>query len=427
MNSFTNYKNSRISIFILILWAILMLMPYYNIIFDIKTGGWFRDENSSFLDRYIKFFIIFSGLIVFFFKKFFTRSIYVISKNILNLRILVFIMLFGYILSSFVNNRTFELSNHYRFILLSIFFAISISSIIKPVNFNLLHKYFWGYFLISIIILTYIFIFIFDGSDLQRFGFTYVDPNYLSAILNISLISLFTTIFNKNSFFQFVLFFALILLVLYFKILTYSSGGFISLLIMTITAIFFRYNNSDADTQLITYFFFFLVVVSVLLFFNDVIENLFPRLSLLTNSSGDIYAESVESRISQYDSFFLLLKNNFDYFIGISIEKIPIAVGQDLHNSFLRPLVAGGFLPFISFILINFICVKYYIKSLTITKKLRQKNNYNLTLVIFCSYLGWIIQSLTLPFETLELFWFFFVFSVVLFRSTQIEIKLCNT
>ena len=308
MNSFTNYKNSRISIFILILWAILMLMPYYNIIFDIKTGGWFRDENSSFLDRYIKFFIIFSGLIVFFFKKFFTRSIYVISKNILNLRILVFIMLFGYILSSFVNNRTFELSNHYRFILLSIFFAISISSIIKPVNFNLLHKYFWGYFLISIIILTYIFIFIFDGSDLQRFGFTYVDPNYLSAILNISLISLFTTIFNKNSFFQFVLFFALILLVLYFKILTYSSGGFISLLIMTITAIFFRYNNSDADTQLITYFFFFLVVVSVLLFFNDVIENLFPRLSLLTNSSGDIYAESVESRISQYDSFFLLLK-----------------------------------------------------------------------------------------------------------------------
>ena len=362
------------------LWSILLAMPYLNIFLKVGTGEWNRTGSN--LDIRIKsvvVLLIMSVAVLSILKK---RDL---SLNRLILRFLIpsLFMLACYISSDFVNNNVFMSGEHIRlssYVFCFIFTSLAISGRVR-LNQVLegLRMFFW---------LTMVFVVlcvIFDKqNESQRLGSGFVDSNYLGATLTLGLIYP-ASIFSRSSFFQKFLLILAGMSIFYAIILTGSNGA---LLNIGIVVLFLNIRASFAS--LIKIFGIVLFLVAGLF-----VASATSELRILALLSGESSAvnESVGSRLSQYINFFETFGQNL--LTGIGSQRIPEVIGQEMHNSILRPALSGGLIALLSWLIIlrNF-------SQILLERRVGR--------LLGAFYGGWLVQSLTLPQETLTIFWFLF-------------------
>ena len=362
------------------LWSILLAMPYLNIFLKVGTGEWNRTGSN--LDIRIKsvvVLLIMSVAVLSILKK---RDL---SLNRLILRFLIpsLFMLACYISSDFVNNNVFMSGEHIRlssYVFCFIFTSLAISGRVR-LNQVLegLRMFFW---------LTMVFVVlcvIFDKqNESQRLGSGFVDSNYLGATLTLGLIYP-ASIFSRSSFFQKFLLILAGMSIFYAIILTGSNGA---LLNIGIVVLFLNIRASFAS--LIKIFGIVLFLVAGLF-----VASATSELRILALLSGESSAvnESVGSRLSQYINFFETFGQNL--LTGIGSQRIPEVIGREMHNSILRPALSGGLIALLSWLIIlrNF-------SQILLERRVGR--------LLGAFYGGWLVQSLTLPQETLTIFWFLF-------------------
>lgn len=248
-----------------------------------------------------------------------------------------------------------------------------------------------------------------------RSGVEATDPNLLSAILNISSIaSLGLYFIGENRYWKFVAF-LIFLISQIARFLTFSIGGFISI-VLSLVSLFFILQRQQKIK-------FFKLTILIIIFFasgmliTKTVDIFFYRIIHLT-SDESVAKSAIYSRESQYREFFKLLQQSPEVLLhGIGSAKLPEALGQGLtlHNSYLRPLAVGGIVSFISYLLLYWLSFKNFIKALKYSFNPKMKF---IVALLFAAFIGWSFQAATLPNDTSLVNLFFFPLAYSFERST---------
>ena len=125
-------------------------------------------------------------------------------------------------------------------------------------------------------------------------------------------------------------------------------------------------------------------------------------------SDDIVLRSSVYSRLDQYTAYFELLYNEpMRFFYGYGSAGLVEALGLnlDMHNAFLRALGVGGILFFLAFIAIWYKSLKGFFYA----SKTNDVECRIISIFLFAAFIGWSVQSLTLPVTTGVIQWVFFI------------------
>lgn len=405
---------------VLFVWLIFLIFPFLNIFLGIGTGEWNRNIDKGNFDLLFKGGLFLLTVFLYFLIVIFSEN-NKHNKKILKLNIFSFILLLFYILSSIYNDSE-SISEHYRLaVYIFLFFITSTAKL--PFQINKL-VYFTKFYTYSVIILFIIIISRggFDSTDYVffRLGHGFVDSNLLAATINLGFIYPIYILLNEPKLINRFKYYFLITLLIVMNIMTFSNGGLISLVLL-FSSIFYYLSSNNSIKYFRKYAYFTISFILIFLIFNaQLIESVFPRISNLFDFNSKVGQESLGSRIIQYNNLFKVLTNGFSFVFGVSSGQITTYIGQEMHNSFLRPILAGGLFSFISFIFLNMISLNMYRKSIKSFKYLRQNLGTNVSILFFSCYIAWLFQAFTLPYESIPLFWFYFSISAILYRKSQL-------
>jgi hypothetical protein len=390
-----------------------IFMPFLGILLRITS-----DETVDFLSKIIRAGLIYIAVLIVLVKKNLS-----IQKEFNKYLLLFGCYAFPYFIHFLISGRSnFQLHNTVAVkelvLFLSVIFIFIIVSMSKftNINFYFLNQFIFLFgFILSIFSIwfsiTYMpekYVNMFVG-DIIRAGTEVTDPNLLGAILNIfSLASIGSFLISKS---LIIKSFSLLsfLTSQAGRTLTFSNGALLSIVIslFILVVLLDRKNRKKIiilTTIIVTTF---LIVVYVF----DLFDIIFYRLML---SDESVKQSSVYSRVDQYISFWSLINENpYVLLYGVGSARLPDLLGLPvtLHNSFLRPLAIGGILSFLGYIGLCWLTYKNFKYSLTHCNDEKLKL---IIIVLFSGFIGWLFQSLTVPFDAsgVNLFFWSIVYSI---------------
>ena len=333
---------------VILSWVIILMAPYYNVIFEVGSGRWYAEEGgnrSSILVRVAPILLV-TGSFIFFVAPLFRIPI---SSIQLAAYFLAIIMVLSYAASSLYYNGALYQDDARLTSQVTLFITSSMGIYFFPLK--KAETLFRWIFILSLIfcasIPINILLFGEYTSNLPRLGAGIIDANFLSATLNLAFIFImYQLMISKKRFVLLVLSF---LVLSTGKLMTGSNGGIVGLIAMIFFALFLVKKRSQ-----MTRLYKSLTAISLVMFFTmltqpALLDALFSRFLALLTVDELVLAQSVGSRMKQYSNFFDLTNDWRTFLLGVSAQRIPLEIGQDLHNSILRALLAGGFLAMMSF------------------------------------------------------------------------------
>ena len=410
------FRSMKLSV--LVVWILLLCSVFLNVILEIGVGGWYSDGSFG-IDKTIRIssvFILFMFFCYASLNKSFIRKIHTPALSVF---VFSYLFLILYVLSSMVNGYGIS-SEHMR-----LFIYIFAMGLTTSGNLRFSHENFCVFFkLFFLITLTFMLFEIGDiflnGIFAARFGIGIVDPNYLSAVISIALIYPLMVMLTSNKLSEIIIAALASMLLIVFKLLTGSTGGVLSLIVTFVSMLIML--NGRQGNRYVTYLalsiFFPAFILSI--FLPEIFSQAFYRILAVVNNDVEIMSQSVDSRMIQYQKFFaLILQDNFSYVFGVSSEKITSFIGQELHNSFLRPILAGGIFSFILFLFLNAYVFVIGKRATVRYRRLGLRNENLLSVLLLSFFVGWCFQSLTVPQETLPLFWAYFSIILLLNKNAS--------
>jgi O-antigen ligase len=244
-------------------------------------------------------------------------------------------------------------------------------------------------------------------TDYVRAGIEISDPNMLAVFFNICFFPALGFLIIEKAFIKKLFFMISILVIILGRAHTFSNAGWIGMIIGSISLLLIldkKYKKIAFKYLSILAICFFILIYAL-----NINKTILYRLLL---SDKYVRQSSIESRLLQYSALKELLSKK-PYLILTGIGSTPEqpeiyqANEMTLHNSFLRPLLVGGLIAFLSYILINIEITIIFVKAYKNYKNIR-KDVYLLIMCFFSSYVTWAFQSLTIPAES-SIFTLFFI------------------
>ena len=367
-------------------------MAVFNVFFEIGTGYWDRGESNT--DIFIKRVLVLMILSIGGFSAAFGAARFTRKK--LKMVLLAFLFLSGYWLTEFLFASGRVTSELLRLTSYVSAFIVTIS-VVRLVDKKILinvSKYIW------IILVTYLLSSILSGSlGRGRLGSEYIDANYFGAILILGLAYPYYNLKcgSKTSWRT-----TLSIPILVFGVIaTGSSGALLNMIIVTYV-FFSRGLIAKLAIWSPVLLVLFLVIVN-----NSI--SLDIRSARLLDSGSETYELSVGTRLNQYNRLgAALLNGELNPWFGIGGSNIKAVIGQELHNSILRPYLAGGIISLFSWLSLIIVFLRLQVVS----------TEFNILRALF---VGWLFHSLTLPQETLPLFWFLFTLMSISYEENSID------
>lgn len=252
--------------------------------------------------------------------------------------------------------------------------------------------------------------------EFLRAGTEATDPNLVSAILNIcSMAAIGSYLIGKNIVGKALSIFAF-LISQAGRALTFSTGGFFSLLFsLIILSMFLKGNNRKS---LFGFIIIILIVSCGIIISLGIADILFYRILF---SDESVMQSSIYSRVDQYREFLRLIEENPLILLhGTGSARLPELLGLNitLHNSYLRPLAVGGVISFMAFIFLYWQCIKNFQNSLRYIHEPKMKL---IIITVFAAFIGWSFQAATLPADASGINLFFFSIAYALKKSVRRE------
>jgi hypothetical protein len=253
-----------------------------------------------------------------------------------------------------------------------------------------------------------------------RAGVDRVGTNRLGAVLNLASLVVIAGFFVEKKTYIRVLFLAGLIIAQIGRFMTFSTGSFLNIVIALMVALFmlwiYEREIFRKALKLITVVVVLFVVVILISGTGDL---LFYRLMM---SDDIVLMSSVYSRINLYAGFLSLVSSEpGGLLFGFGTAELPSLMGtgdHDIHNSYLRPLAAGGIIGFLSFLVLYGLCFRNFI--LSIRSAHADKPFRIVCIFFFAAFMGWSIQAGLNPSDTGIIMWFFFIFAYSL-RSYEVS------
>lgn len=256
--------------------------------------------------------------------------------------------------------------------------------------------------------------------ELTRAGLQVTNPNYLAAFFNlftfIALAGYFTaTRRNMRAFYLTTAAAAFIA-----RFFTFSNGSLLSLAASTLFIIVVaRRPGSEIYSRFARGALAVVILLAAVMIPTGLHQSAFARLK-----PGGFHLDrsSIGSRIEQYEAYGKLVEKEPSSLLwGVGAADLPGRLtGLDLHNSYLRPLAAGGVFAFTGFLGLVYLCCRNF-KGAIKKAGTRGSAVSTLSLFLYAAFVGWIVQAATLPNDSGTLFWFFFITGYVLNRTAAHE------
>lgn len=252
--------------------------------------------------------------------------------------------------------------------------------------------------------------------EFLRAGTEATDPNLVSAVLNIcSMAGIGLYLIGKNIIGKIFSIFAF-LISQAGRFLTFSTGGFLSILISL--TILFLLLKGNVRRAMFRFIIIILIISSVLIISSGMADILFYRITFLDEATAQ---SSVYSRLEQHSEFLRLMgERPLMLLFGVGSARLPELLGLNitLHNSYLRPLAIGGIISFGAFVFLYWLCLRNFQKSLRYTLNPKMKF---IIAPLFAAFIGWSFQAATLPADSSGVNIFFFVIAYSLKRTIWID------
>jgi len=249
--------------------------------------------------------------------------------------------------------------------------------------------------------------------DYTRAGDGVMDANTLAAYLNMTcLIAVCGFLQTKTAIGKcFFLFSALISQV--GRIFTFSTGGYLNLGISILVLLYLNKRSLIIPTK--NFFLTSIVAISIILIFLVYSDIGQIALSRLLMNDEITRRSSLYSRVDQYVWFvdYYLSNPNVWFFGGGNslMASLNYHNGLEIHNSPMRALAGTGLIGFLAYLYYIVTAIKgVYIK----TQNRQQRNNQIFAVFLLASFIGWLVQSCTLPVDTSILHYYFITVSFAL-------------
>ncbi len=278
------------------------------------------------------------------------------------------------------------------------------------------------------------------GDITPRVKSLFNEPIIFSIYLTISLPFLISLIITKNKFFNRKILYSMFLIQLIGLILSFSRSGWLALIIIFITIIYYNFHqiylslNSLFKFKGLIFLFFFVIFFLLfnMIFTNNLLKSQFEHHIISSFKYGDDKVYSTISRLISYKyailSFkeHLLLGIGYENFIFYGSNKIiPWISGSvspihfpEINSLYLRFLTELGLIGFIIVLFLGLNILKYLIRSI--------KNSENdllrsLSIGFLAGFLGLLTQYLLYSNLNYTFLWFYFGLMFASFKLSQIK------
>lgn len=133
------------------------------------------------------------------------------------------------------------------------------------------------------------------------------------------------------------------------------------------------------------------------------------------------YGASVTSRVAQYVGVERMISTAPAKLItGVgAVSVVPdLGTGYTLHNALLRPLLVGGVLAFLSYLLANAVAIRSVLHA---RRGVMRGTPRMLLCGLLAAYVGWTVQSLTLPADSYTIEWYLLALMLAVASATTAE------
>lgn len=243
----------------------------------------------------------------------------------------------------------------------------------------------------------------FSAYDFTRAGLEVTDPNYVGALLNILSLSGIYLFLTTGNFLAEYLSILAFLIIQVDRVFTFSNGSLVNSIISLLLLI--ALIDDKKYKKKLYIIFGFLILLTIFIFISNLKKILFYRIPY--------WGESLEaqrsflSRFEQLTQFTKLINDNpLLLLYGLGSARLPIALGLNhtIHNAPIRSLAIGGILSFSSFLCLWLLTYKNFKHSIKHCKNEKLKI---MLIILLSAFIGWSVQSLTLPADVSALNLFF--------------------
>lgn len=254
-----------------------------------------------------------------------------------------------------------------------------------------------------------------DG--ILRAGSDVVDSNMLAGTLNACSFLAFGVFLTTQKKILRALLLVFIIIAQTGRIMTFSTGGYVSFAISILVAIYFYWRYLGYRLSRITIILVSLFIVASFALVSSGLANIiFYRLEL---SDKYVYASSIGSRLLQYKAFYHLLgEHPMGLLTGFGTADLvrDLGVNLDLHNSYLRSLGTGGIINFTLFLTLWWFSFKGLHASVRRKDALRMDKIRSIWAL--AAFTGWAVQMAVLPADESVLTWFFIAMSAFIYMHS---------
>lgn len=258
------------------------------------------------------------------------------------------------------------------------------------------------------------------GYELKRYGGLWGDQNEFAALLLVLIPLSIMNFFMDQKLIYKVISAITSLILLTGLILTYSRGGFISLFLMLVLAMF-KIVSGKNRTKILAIS-VPCIIVAFIIFYYAFADQFLARMETLSVLSSSESAQTEGSLKQRYFYYFQLAPKLFMQHpvFGVGFREFVFSnpYGQVTHNTYLEVLVGMGVIGFIPFVAILFLSWK----DLRSAQKFNNNNPFvhSYAVALEIGFLGYLFASMFLTLDLNKVLWMSIALTSVVLNLSRI-------